>query len=264
MARRRQFSAKYKLDILKRVSACVAHGQLGELLRSEGLYSSHLVTWRRQRDAGELAGLTPKKRGRKKAEVDVRDRKIVELQRENTRLMARAERAEALVDLQKKVAACWGRRWKATSRDGSVDGDRQQDRRCAGLPRAGVARRHVLPAAFAPNPWTPTEICPAATARALPPEERQQVLAVLNEPRFMDLRHPECTPRFSTRAAGSARCAPCTASSTRTAKSANGADQLRHPEVQETRAAGDQANQVWTWDITKLLGRPSGPTSICT
>ena len=50
-AHRRQFSAKYKLDILKRVSACVAHGQLGELLRSEGLYSSHLATWRRQRDA---------------------------------------------------------------------------------------------------------------------------------------------------------------------------------------------------------------------
>jgi hypothetical protein len=95
-ARRRQFSAKYKLDILKRVSTC------------EGLYSSHLVTWRRQRDAGELAGLTPKKRGRKKAEVDVRDRKIVELQRENTRLTARAERAEALVDLQKKVAALLG------------------------------------------------------------------------------------------------------------------------------------------------------------
>ena len=108
-ARRRQFSAKYKLDVLKRVSTCVAHGQLGELLRSEGLYSSHLVTWRRQRDAGELAGLTPKKRGRKKAEVDVRDRKIVELQRENTRLTARAERAEALVDLQKNSLVRPGR-----------------------------------------------------------------------------------------------------------------------------------------------------------
>jgi hypothetical protein len=55
-AHRRQFSAKYKLDILKRVSDCVAPGQLGELLRSEGLYSSHLATWRRQRDAGERRG----------------------------------------------------------------------------------------------------------------------------------------------------------------------------------------------------------------
>jgi transposase len=104
-AQRRQFSAKYKLDILKRAATCTAAGSLGVLLRSEGLYSSHLSTWRRQRDDGELAGLTPRKRGRKKAVVDARDRKIAELQRENSRLAARAERAEALVELQKKVAA---------------------------------------------------------------------------------------------------------------------------------------------------------------
>ena len=107
-AHRRQYSAKYKLDILKRASACKVPGQLGALLRSEGLYSSHLSTWRRQRDAGELAGLTPKKRGRKRAEVDARDRKIVEQGREIVRLTARAERAEALVELQKKVASLLG------------------------------------------------------------------------------------------------------------------------------------------------------------
>jgi transposase InsO family protein len=81
---------------------------LGVLLRSEGLYSSHLSTWRQQRDAGELAGLTPKRRGRKRTEVDARDRRIVEQAREIARLTARAERAEALVDLQKKVAALLG------------------------------------------------------------------------------------------------------------------------------------------------------------
>ena len=107
-AQRRQFSAKYKLDILKRAEACTVPGSLGALLRAEGLYSSHLATWRRQRDAGELAGLTPKKRGRKRVEIDARDRKIVELQRENAKLAARAERAEALVDLQKKVASLMG------------------------------------------------------------------------------------------------------------------------------------------------------------
>ncbi len=107
-AHRRQFSAKYKLDILKRAEACTAPGSLGAMLRAEGLYSSHLTTWRRQRDAGELAGLTPKKRGRKRVEVDARDRKIVELQRENAKLAARAERAEALVELQKKVASLLG------------------------------------------------------------------------------------------------------------------------------------------------------------
>jgi transposase len=107
-AQRRQFSAKYKLDILKRADECTAPGALGALLRSEGLYSSHLSTWRKQRDASELAGLTPKKRGRKRIEVDARDRKITELQRENAKLTARAERAEALVELQKKVAALLG------------------------------------------------------------------------------------------------------------------------------------------------------------
>ena len=107
-AQRRQFSAKYKLDILRRADECNAHGALGALLRSEGLYSSHLSTWRKQRDAGELAGLTPRRRGRKRVEVDARDRKIVELQRENAKLTARAERAEALVELQKKVASLLG------------------------------------------------------------------------------------------------------------------------------------------------------------
>jgi transposase-like protein len=107
-AHRRQFSAKYKLDVLKRADACKVPGSLGALLRAEGLYSSHLATWRSQRDAGGLAGLTPKKRGRKHVGVDARDRKLVELQRENARLTARAERAEALVDLQKKVASLLG------------------------------------------------------------------------------------------------------------------------------------------------------------
>jgi transposase-like protein len=107
-AHRRQFSAKYKIDILKRADDCKVPGSLGVLLRTEGLYSSHLSTWRQQRDAGELAGLTPKKRGRKRTEADARDRKIVDQAREIARLTARAERAEALVDLQKKVAALLG------------------------------------------------------------------------------------------------------------------------------------------------------------
>jgi transposase InsO family protein len=107
-AQRRQFSAKYKLDILKRADACTVPGSLGAMLRAEGLYSSHLATWRRQRDAGELAGLTPKQRGRKRVEVDARDRKLAEQAREIARLTARAERAEALVELQKKVASLLG------------------------------------------------------------------------------------------------------------------------------------------------------------
>ncbi len=61
---RRRFTVDYKMKILAEADACTELGQLGELLRREGLYSSHLSTWRRQRDEGVLAGLTPRRRGR--------------------------------------------------------------------------------------------------------------------------------------------------------------------------------------------------------
>jgi len=85
-AQRRRYTAEYKREILKRADACKETGALGALLRSEGLYSSHLATWRRQRDAGELAGLTPQKRGRKARVVDARDRRIAEQERQIARL----------------------------------------------------------------------------------------------------------------------------------------------------------------------------------
>jgi transposase len=107
-AQRRRFTAQYKRDILRRADACKEPGSLGAMLRAEGLYSSHLATWRRQRDAGGLAALTPRKRGRKGREVDARDRLITEQQRQIVRLTTRAERAEALVELQKKVANLLG------------------------------------------------------------------------------------------------------------------------------------------------------------
>jgi transposase len=106
---RRVFTAEYKRRILKAADACATPGAVGALLRREGLYSSHLVVWRRSRARGELAALTPKKRGRKPTPVDPRERKIAELERQVARLTARAERAEGLVDLQKKLAALLGR-----------------------------------------------------------------------------------------------------------------------------------------------------------
>jgi transposase len=105
---RRQFSAEYKRKILKEADACTQEGEIGALLRREGLYSSHLAVWRAARDRGEIAGLAPKKRGPKAVPPDPRDRKIVELERETRRLKSRLERAEALVDLQKKVSMILG------------------------------------------------------------------------------------------------------------------------------------------------------------
>jgi transposase-like protein len=108
-ARRRVYPAEYKRRILKAADACTTPGAIGALLRREGLYSSHLVAWRRARRAGELAALTPKKRGRKATAVDARDRKLAELEHQLAEMTGRAQRAEALVDAQKKLAALLGR-----------------------------------------------------------------------------------------------------------------------------------------------------------
>jgi transposase-like protein len=106
---RRSFTAEYKRRILKEADACTTPGAVGALLRREGLYSSHLVEWRRARARGELAALTPKKRGRKPTPVDPRDRKLAELERQLAQMAGRAERAEALVEAQKNLAALLGR-----------------------------------------------------------------------------------------------------------------------------------------------------------
>ena len=78
-ARRRTYTAEYKRRILKDADACATPGAVGALLRREGLYSSHLVVWRRARGRGELTAMAPKKRGRKPTPVDARDRKVTEL-----------------------------------------------------------------------------------------------------------------------------------------------------------------------------------------
>jgi transposase-like protein len=107
-ATRRRFTAEYKLRILREAEAGTAPGAIGALLRREGLYSSHLTTWRAQRERGELAGLTPKKRGPTPKPKNPLAAKVAALEREVARQTARAERAEALVELQKKVAELLG------------------------------------------------------------------------------------------------------------------------------------------------------------
>jgi transposase-like protein len=107
-ATRRRFSAEYKLKILRDAEACTEPGAIGALLRREGLYSSNLTTWRAQRERGELLGLTPKKRGPAPKAKNPLAAKVAALAREVTRQKARADRAEALVELQKKVAELLG------------------------------------------------------------------------------------------------------------------------------------------------------------
>lgn len=107
-ATRRRFTAAEKLRVLREADGCTKPGELGALLRREGLYSSHLSAWRAARQRGELAGLTPRPRGPKARPIDPRDRKIAELERETRRLQARLERAEGLIEVQKKVSQLLG------------------------------------------------------------------------------------------------------------------------------------------------------------
>jgi len=107
-ARRRRFSAEYKLRVLQEADACSEPGEIGALLRREGLYSSHLGVWRRQRDEGTLQGLSPRKRGRKAKPKNPLLKKVAELERENARLKSRLMQAETIIDVQKKVSQILG------------------------------------------------------------------------------------------------------------------------------------------------------------
>jgi transposase-like protein len=107
-AGRRRFTAEYKRRVLQEADACSKSGEVGALLRREGLYTSHLAAWRAARSRGELAGLAPRKRGPKAKPTDPRDKRIAELERELKRSQARAERAEALVEVQKKLSQLLG------------------------------------------------------------------------------------------------------------------------------------------------------------
>lgn len=108
-ARRRTFTAEYKQRILKEVDACKADpGAIGTVLRREGLYSSHLTTWRRDRAAHGVDGLKPKRRGPKPSAAAGERGRIAELEKELSRWKARAERAEVLCDIQKKVSSLLG------------------------------------------------------------------------------------------------------------------------------------------------------------
>ena len=107
-AQRRRFTAEYKRRIVREAEACRRPGEVSALLRREGLYSSHLAAWRAARQRGELAALGSKRRGPKPKRPDARDQRITVLERELRRSQARAERAEALVEVQKKLSVLLG------------------------------------------------------------------------------------------------------------------------------------------------------------
>jgi transposase-like protein len=106
--RRRKFTAKYKLSILCKADLCAQPGQIGTLLRREGLYSSHLTTWRRQKEKGLLDALSPKKRGRKKKPTNPLADTVARLEKDNRRLQQKLKQAELIIEAQKKMSEILG------------------------------------------------------------------------------------------------------------------------------------------------------------
>jgi transposase len=105
---RRRFSAQEKLLILEEADACTEPGEVGALVRREGIYFSYLTRWRRARDRGQLDGLKSKKRGPKKRADQELAEENAALRRENERLRVRLQQAETIIDVQKKLSEILG------------------------------------------------------------------------------------------------------------------------------------------------------------
>ena len=116
-ARRRQFTAEYKLRVLREAEGCSKPGEIGALLRREGLYSSQLSKWRQQRDEGALGRLGSRKRGRSRR--DPLAREVERLRRENERLKGKLQQAELVIEIQKKASQMLGIPLRSPDDEGS-------------------------------------------------------------------------------------------------------------------------------------------------
>ena len=108
LAERRRCTAEEKLRIIEEADRCTEPGEIGTLLRREGIYSSYLSRWRRARDRGQLTALRPQQRGPKRATDVALAREVARLQRENVRLQDRLDRAETIIAVQKKLSQLLG------------------------------------------------------------------------------------------------------------------------------------------------------------
>ena len=106
--KRRRFTAEYRLRILEEVDRCTGAGEVGQLLRREGIYSSHLANWRKARDEGALRGLRSKKRGAKPKASNPLEPKVRELEAKVARLEKDLHKAHTILDVQGKVAGLLG------------------------------------------------------------------------------------------------------------------------------------------------------------
>jgi hypothetical protein len=264
IARRRQFSGSEKRRLLAEAERCKDAGTLGAFLRREHIYSSMISGWRKQIGMANQAALAPKRRGPK---PDASARQIQQLERDNARLRHKLERAELIIDAQKKLCVAWGCRRRTTgagmrdARRGPARSTRRPEECLSGfaLNRGFVyrdrARRSVTASRRKPRPRPPL---------ALSIAERDLLLGLLDSERFADVAPAAvfATLLDEGRYHGSIR----TMFRLLTAQSQTGERRRQriHPVYAKPEHLAIRPNEVWSWDITKLKVRPNGPASIST
>ncbi|MHB8542349.1 MAG: IS3 family transposase [Candidatus Acidiferrales bacterium] len=256
--KRRTYTAEYKQRILEEAEAAVVtRGGIGALLRREGLYSSLLATWRRERANGIREALIPQKRG-PKSKRHPREEENLKLQRQNARLTEDLRKAHIIIDVQKKVAALLGHPIPEQDPEGELLMAAVTELATA------VGTRAACRALFAPRAShyrrRRASICPAvirsrpAPPRALDAAERETVLAHLHGERFQD-RSPAAV--YATLLdEGEYLCSIRSMYRLLEQKdeSRERRDQLTHPPYKKPELLAIAPNQLWSWDITKLLG----------
>ena len=270
--RRRTFTSEYKLRILAEADRSSEPGAIGALLRREGLYSSHLTEWRRQRAAGELKAGVSKVRGRKPA---AEAQEVARLQRENERLRAQLVQAELIIGAQKKSCAGLGAPVERPERtiimkeviacrapkvNETVGEAVPVTKLCAalGFPRSTLYRERK-PVAAQP----PASERQRRSPRALSAAEKVTVREVLNSERFVDLAPRQVYGTLLDE--GEYYCS--VSSMYRILGEHDEVNERRqqraHPTYTRPELLATAPNQVWSWDITWLRGA-NGNTSICT
>ena len=247
---RRRFSPSYKLRIVEEADRCTEPGEVGQLLRREGLYSSHLTTWRKAAHSGSLKALS-KKRGRK-PERNPLDEKVRKLERRNARLENELRKAHLIIDVQGKSCGAAGdkprRRDKLLKAADELAKHVGVKPACAALEvsRSTLYRRR--------GPSTGQQQPRPTPARALSETERGEIFDTLCSERFVDRSPAEvvatlldeevylCSERTMYRVLASE------------VPVQERRAQRTHPEYKKPELMATAPNQVWSWDITRLLG----------
>ncbi|MGH8538871.1 MAG: IS3 family transposase [Gammaproteobacteria bacterium] len=254
LPKRRQFSPAYKRRIVREADACRVPGEVGALLRREGLYSSHLTHWRREVAAGENVALAPKRRGPKPDLAKAESRRNEALECEVARLRRKLERAEQIIEAQKKpmrtAGAAHGRGALAMNSAMAVAPQIGIVAACLGL---GVARATFY-RAQRPVSVRQVNVPRASSPRALSVAEQQAILGLLHAPAYVD-----SSPRTVFAMLLDAGRYLASVSTFYRLLRASGEtrgrrNELTHPAYAKPELLASGPRELWSWDITKLKG----------